>query len=160
MKKQKILISACLLGCKVKYNGQDNKLDNLFIDKLKSRYEIFSFCPEVEGGLPTPRIPCEITKDRKLKVISKENIDKTKEFISGADKTLILCKKENIKLALLKANSPSCSSEFIYDGTFSNTKIKGDGVTTKLLKQNGINVVDELDFSLVNDTTPTFLSRS
>ncbi len=145
--KEKILVSSCLLGKNVKYDGTNNCLSKILLDKLDDKYEIYSFCPEVEGGLPTPRIPCEIIAQNPLKIINKNNIDKTKEFIKGANLAFSLCKKNNIKLALLKANSPSCSSEFIYDGTFSSSKIKGLGTTTTLLQKHDIKIYDEIIFT-------------
>ena len=141
--KPKLLISSCLLGEKVKYNGKDNKLSINILDELSKVYEIISFCPEVQGGLPTPRIPCEVISLNPLRVINKNQEDKTNEFVLGANKTLDLCKQENISIALLKANSPSCSSKYIYDGTFASKKIESVGVTTSLLLKNNIKVVDE-----------------
>jgi uncharacterized protein YbbK (DUF523 family) len=110
---------------------------------LKSKYELFSFCPEVEGGLSIPRVPCEIISQNPLKIINKNSEDQTENFINGANKTLDLCKKENINIALLKANSPSCSNKLIYDGTFSAKKINGFGITAKLLLQNNIHIFNE-----------------
>merc|ERR1711916_191871 len=130
--KQKLLISSCLLGELVKYNGSHNLVDEVNLNKLQSSFEIFSICPEVSGGLPAPRPPCELIDG---KVLGDNGIDFTKEFIDGANITLELCKKEGINLALLKQNSPSCSNDYIYDGTFSHTKILGQGVTAKLLAQ-------------------------
>jgi len=85
-KKRKLLVSSCLLGEKVKYNGKDNKLSDEILEKLSTKYQIFSFCPEVEGGLATPRIPCEVVSSNPLKVINKIGEDKTKEFLKGAKK--------------------------------------------------------------------------
>ncbi|MEA3553119.1 MAG: DUF523 domain-containing protein [Campylobacterota bacterium] len=150
MGKEKLLISSCFLGENVKYDGSNNCLSKDILDKLKEKYELFSFCPEVEGGLPTPRIPCEIISQKPLKIINKNGEDKTIEFIDGANKTLELCKKESIKIALLKANSPSCSNSFIYDGTFKSIKIKENGVTTKQLKDNNINVYNETEIKSLN----------
>jgi len=143
MKKEKLLISSCLLGENVKYDGSNNCLHKNILDKLKSKYELCSFCPEIEGGLPIPRIPCEIISQKPLKIINKIDEDKTINFIHGANKTLELCQKYDIKLALLKANSPSCSNRFIYDGTFNSNKIEGFGVTAKLLMENYIKVLSE-----------------
>ena len=148
--KEKLLISSCLLGENVKYDGTNNSLDKLIIEKLKEKYELFSFCPEVAGGLPTPRIACELISEIPLKIINKNNEDKTIEFINGANKTLELCKKEGIKIALLKANSPSCSNNFIYDGTFTSTKIESLGVTTKQLANNNITVYNETEIKFLN----------
>ena len=148
--KEKLLISSCLLGENVKYDGTNNSLSKDILDKLKEKYELFSFCPEVAGGLPTPRVPCEIISQNRLKIINKNNEDKTLEFVNGANKTLALCKKEGIKIALLKANSPSCSNDFIYDGTFTSTKIESFGVTTKQLKNHNISVYNETEIKTLN----------
>ena len=150
MEKEKLLISSCLLGENVKYDGSNNGLSKDILDKLKEKYELFSFCPEVAGGLPTPRIPCEIISQNPLKIVNKNNEDKTIEFVNGANKTLELCKKEGIKIALLKANSPSCSNSFIYDGTFNSIKIKENGVTTKQLKNHNITVYNETEIKTFN----------
>lgn len=143
MEKEKLLISSCLLGELVKYNGSHNGFDLVTIKKLKERYDLYSICPEVEGGLPTPRIACEIVSYNPIKVLNKEGEDKTKEFLSGAKKTLMLCKKENIKFALMKANSPSCSNSQVSNGTFTKKRVDGFGVTVELLIKNGIKVYNE-----------------
>lgn len=135
----KVLVSACLLGTNCKYNGGNNYCD---IKNHLKDYEIISFCPEVSGGLSIPRISCEILNN---KVINKNNEDKTNEFNKGALLALELCNKHNIKLAVLKEKSPSCGVKQIYDGTFSGNLIEGSGVTTSLLKENGIEVINEID---------------
>ena len=143
MGKEKLLISSCLLGELVKYNGSHNSFDEVTITKLKNRYNLYPICPEVVGGLPTPRTPCEIVSHDSIKVLNKDGVDKTKEFLSGAKKTLELCKQENIKLALMKKNSPSCSNSQISDGTFTKTRIDGLGVTVELLIKNSVKVYNE-----------------
>ena len=135
-----ILVSACLLGINCKYNGKNNKNDKV-IEYLKDKY-VIPICPEVFGGLPIPRIPSEI-KDNN--VINKDGKDVTKYFINGANKTLEIAKILNIKKALLKQKSPSCGSGKIYDGTFNNNIINDDGITTKILKDNNIEVITEED---------------
>lgn len=138
---KKILISACLLGQNVKYDGGHNSIvDNPFINKLLKLDMLIPFCPEVEGGLETPRVPVEIINNKAINQIGE---DKTSYFNQGAQKTLELCKKHNIKYAILKFRSPSCGSGQIYDGTFSHTLISGDGISTKLLKENNIKVFTE-----------------
>ena len=129
------------MGNNVKYNGKNNLID---LTLLKQKYDLIPFCPEVEGGLPTPRPPSEIISTNPLKLINTKNKDVTKEFVLGAKKTVELCKKEGIKKALLKANSPSCSSRFVYDGSFSGKLVKGIGVTVMALKEVGVEVFDEL----------------
>ena len=141
--KEKVLISACLIGENVKYNGKNNLLDNM--EELEKRYDLIPFCPEVEGGLPTPRSPSEIVCFEPLKLINKKGEDVTGYFVDGAKKCLEVCKSLNIKKAILKSNSPSCGKDRVYDGTFSGRLIVSSGVTAKLLKENGIKVVDEKD---------------
>lgn len=141
---EKILISACLVGEKCKYNGGDNK--NPLIEKLLEKYELIPFCPEVEGGLSTPRDPAEIQKDR---VKTEKGRDVTFQYNRGADLASNICLYLNIKVAILKETSPSCGVNEIYDGTFKRKKIKGVGVTTKRLKSMGVRVISEneiLDF--------------
>ena len=135
---EKILISACLVGDKVKYDGHSNY--NPKIEQLLEKYDLVPFCPEVEGGLPTPRKPSE-RKDNK--VINKAEKDVTHQFEKGAELALNICKYLGIRIAILKENSPSCGSKHIYDGTFKNRLIEGKGVTTELLEKNGVKVINE-----------------
>lgn len=141
MKQQKILISACLLGENVKYDGTNNDIrDNKFIKELIKQDMFISFCPEVEGGLQTPRIPVEIIENR---AINKKNEDLTAFFDKGADLACKIVKKYNIKIALMKSRSPSCGSEEIYDGTFTKKLTGGDGISVKTLKSMKIKVFTE-----------------
>ncbi|MCK5854784.1 MAG: DUF523 domain-containing protein [Sulfurovaceae bacterium] len=148
MKKEKLLISACLMGENVKYNGKNNRIE---LGKLKERYELVPFCPEVEGGLPTPRAPSEIVSFSPLKLLNIEGKEVTKAFLLGAEKTVNLAKEEKITKALLKANSPSCSSTFVYDGSFGAQLVEGKGVTTMMLEEIGIEVFDEYYATLTLD---------
>ena len=135
---EKILISACLVGDNVKYNGQNNYNEKIHL--LLEKYELVPFCPEVEGGLKTPRKPSERIKDR-VKMVDGRDV--THQFESGAEKALNICQYLGIKIAILKEGSPSCGSHKIYDGTFSNKLINGEGVTAELLKRKGITVLSE-----------------
>lgn len=135
---EKILISACLVGDKVKYDGKSNY--NPLIRDLLEHYELVPFCPEVEGGLSIPRKPSEIKGE---KVINDAGKDVTNFFESGAKKALQICQYLNIKIAVMKERSPSCGSKQIHDGSFSNRLIAGEGITTHLLRQNGIRVISE-----------------
>ena len=135
---EKILISACLVGDNVKYDGKNNKSDK--IERLLEKYELVPFCPEVEGGLSIPRKPSERVKDR---VKMEGGRDVTHQFEDGAEKALNICLYLGIKIAILKENSPSCGSHNIYDGSFSHKLIPGEGVTTELLKKKGITVLNE-----------------
>lgn len=149
----KILISSCLLGEDVRYDGNNSSiafnpnvsfsLKELFMDILCEN-EIYSFCPEVAGGLGVPRVPAEIVKtDKPFIVQNAEGADVTINFLVGAKKALDVCTQEDIKVALLKANSPSCGNISIYDGTFTSNLIEGQGLTARLLKENGVVVFNE-----------------
>ena len=137
----KIMISACLLGDNVKYNGKNNK--NADLIKFLDDYDIIKICPEVMGGLPIPRSPSEI-KDNSI--INKDGYDVSEYFYKGANKVLEIALRNNIKIAILKEKSPSCGSNYIYDGTFSNSIIEGIGITAKLLKDNGIIILNENNY--------------
>ena len=139
---EKILISACLVGDNCKYNGGNNL--NPQLEALLEKYELIPFCPEVEGGLTTPRNPSEIKGSR---VVMDNDKDVTREFEWGARKALMLCLYLKIKIAVLKEYSPSCGTHQVHDGSFSNKLVDGMGVTAKLLKENGIKVYseDEID---------------
>ena len=136
IKKEKILISACLIGLNCKYNGGNN--ENSKLVELMKEKDLVPICPEQLGGLKTPRVSAERKQE---KVITKEGVDVTKEYQKGAEEVLNLAKKLNIKKAILKSRSPSCGIDEIYDGTFSHTLIKRDGVAAELLKKNGIEVI-------------------
>ena len=139
--KEKVLVSACLLGIKVRFDGK-SKANEELIEKLNN-YEFLPVCPEVWGGLPTPRVPSEIIND---KVINKDGIDVTDNYMRGAIETLELARKFNIKKAILKSKSPSCGKGKIYDGSFNGTLVDGNGITTRLLIENGIEVLTEDEF--------------
>ena len=138
--KEKILVSTCLLGVNCKYSGGNNYNEKV-LDFIKD-YEVIPVCPEIMGGLSTPRPPAERIGD---KVINNQNIDVTNEYTMGANETLKLAQLFNVKKALLKAKSPSCGKGKIYDGTFTGTLIEGNGVTVELLESNGIEVITEQD---------------
>ncbi len=149
----KILISSCLLGENVRYDGNNSSIayNPTFSFSQKEKFmdilcenEIYSFCPEVFGGLATPRKKAEIVSNTKPFIVKTEDKkDVTINFLLGAKGALELCKKENISVALLKSKSPSCSNEMIYDGSFSNRLIEGLGLSAKLLKENEIEVFNE-----------------
>ena len=135
-----ILVSACLLGTDCKYNGGNNF--NKKVSYLADRHTIIPVCPEKLGGLPIPRPPAEIKCGR---VINKDGEDVTKAFITGAEAVLKIAKKYDCKIAVLKANSPSCGSGKIYDGNFNKTLISGNGICAKMLIDNNIKVLTEND---------------
>ena len=145
------LISACLLGIKCAWDSQDNYKSDKAIDYLNSE-TLMPVCPEQLGGLKTPRAPQEIqggtgedVLNRKCKVININGEDITQEFINGAEETLKIVRLFHIEEFIGKSKSPSCGCGQIYDGTFSRKLIDGDGVTTALLKRDGISVITEED---------------
>lgn len=135
------IVSACLCGEKTRYDGKAIVSEK--IKKLVDEGKAIMVCPEILGGLSVPRLPCEIKSGR---VINIATDDKTDFFVEGAIKTLETAQKHNIKKAILKEKSPSCGSKFIYDGTFSKTLIPGEGITTRLLRLNNIEVISDEDF--------------
>ncbi len=134
----KILISACLLGTPCRYDGKSKR--HALIDVLAERHELIPICPEVLGGLPTPRTPSERAGDA---VLMQSGRDVTENYRAGAQAALALAREHGCTLAVLKARSPSCGSGEIYDGTFSRTLTARDGVTAELLKAHGIRVFTE-----------------
>jgi uncharacterized protein YbbK (DUF523 family) len=138
----KILISACFLGERVRYNGEIKALVNEQINSWKEQGRLIAICPEVIAGLPVPRSPAEINPTSK-QIITSEGQNVTAQFNHGAEQALLLCQRHKIRFALLKESSPSCGSNTIYDGSFSHKKIAGEGVTTTLLRRHGIQVFCE-----------------
>jgi uncharacterized protein YbbK (DUF523 family) len=143
------LISACLLGIKCAWDGQDIYKSDKAIE-LSNSEMLMPVCPEQLGGLRTPRAPQEIqggngegVLDGKCKVLNIDGKDVTQEFIAGAEETLKIVKLLHIEEFIGKSRSPSCGCGQIYDGTFSRQLIDGDGVTTALLKRNGIRIITE-----------------
>ena len=134
--KEKLLISACLLGRNCKYSGGNNY--HPLTEALRDRYELVPVCPECMGGLPIPHDPSERVGDR---VLSRTGADVTAEFKKGAELALRRAQQTGAKLALLKERSPSCGCGKIYDGTFCGKKISGDGVCAALLKKKGFEVI-------------------
>ncbi len=144
--KPYLLISACLMGVPCRYDGKSKP--HPIAKLLEEKYRLIPICPEVEGGLPTPRTPCEILQNR---VVSMSGEDRTKEYRLGANKALVLTKKYGITAALLKAKSPSCGNQLIYDGSFSGRLIDGMGITARLLSDHGILVYNETQANLLID---------
>ncbi len=139
--KEMILVSACLVGVNCKYSGKNNYNDKIL--KLVQEGEAVLVCPEQLGGLTTPRPPAEIRSGR---VYANDGMDVTAQFNAGAQETLKIAKLYDCKKAILKSKSPSCGCHKIYDGSFSDILIDGDGITTKLLKGNGIEVISSDDY--------------
>ena len=135
-----ILVSACLLGTPCRYDGASKK--NPALDRLTAQgHVLVPVCPEVLGGLPTPRPPAE--RQPGGRVVNREGIDVTAEYRAGAERALELARAHGCTLAVLKERSPSCGRGQIYDGTFSHTLIPGSGVAAQLLETQGITVYGE-----------------
>ncbi len=135
---RKVLVSACLLGQSCRYDRQSKACD--VAEALLEKCYVIPMCPEIMGGLPTPRLPAERCGEQ---VVNRGGEDVTVQFCRGAEEALRMAKLFGCDVAILKEKSPSCGCGEIYDGTFSKTLTAGDGVTAALLKENGIRVLGE-----------------
>jgi len=149
MSMQKVLVSACLLGERVRYDGSDCAQHGI-LDVWAGQGRIVPLCPETAGGLPTPRPPAEIEDGDaeavlhgRGNILHQDGTDVTDAFVQGAEKALAACWKHRIKVAVLKDGSPSCGSSQINDGAFSGGKINGQGLTARLLTRHGISVFSQ-----------------
>ncbi|MBR7200029.1 DUF523 domain-containing protein [Pseudomonas sp. CFBP13508] len=150
---EKILVSRCLLGHRVRYDGGASGPFDL-LEQWIEEGRVVPLCPEVAGGLPTPRAAAEIpggqggeVLDGIAAVITTDGEDVSAQFLEGARQALELVQKHGIRVAVLKANSPSCGNLLTYDGTFSGVKVSGEGVTAALLKRHGVRVFSELELA-------------
>jgi uncharacterized protein YbbK (DUF523 family) len=155
---EKILISACLIGKHVRYDGKVLPHDSPIFEQWKKAGRIVPVCPEVDAGMTVPRTPCEIFSgdgfdviSGKTNVYSKNGINVTEYFLKGANIALTICNKYDIRVALLAELSPSCGSRMIYDGSFLEKKIEGVGVTTALLQLNKIRVFNQFEVTAANE---------
>lgn len=138
----RLLVSACLLGVPCRYDGGSKSCTQVLA--LAEEHQMIPFCPEVYGGLPTPRPPAERVGER---VLTQAGADVTCAYARGAQAALDIFRLTGCQAALLKARSPSCGAGAIYDGGFQGRLIPGDGVTAALLKAQGIPVATEEDLS-------------
>ena len=137
---EKLLVSACLLGISCRYDGASKPCPSVIA--LKERYDLVPFCPEIYGGLPTPRIPSEQCAEG---VFNQEGTDVTQAYAKGAKEAVALAQLLGCKKAILKQNSPSCGTKCVYDGTFSGTLKNGMGTAAEALKQAGLTLFDETE---------------
>jgi uncharacterized protein YbbK (DUF523 family) len=151
---EKVLISACLLGVKVRYDGGDNPQESSILDRWRAEGRLVPVCPEVAGGLSVPRPPAEIQGGEGVDVLTGSAVVQTVQgedvsdaFLVGAQAALALVRAHDIKVAVLKERSPSCGSGRIYDGSFEHQQRNGDGVTTALLRQHGVAVFGESELA-------------
>jgi len=145
---QKILISSCLLGEKVRFDGKSKKINAKILETWKAENRLIALCPEVAGGLPVPRPAAEIQGKA---VRTRLGEDVSKAFAQGAQQALQLCLQNNINLAILKEGSPSCGVNQINDVTFRHLKQPGQGMTTRLLQAHGIQVFSEHQLAEAQD---------
>ncbi|MBQ9773249.1 MAG: DUF523 domain-containing protein [Clostridia bacterium] len=137
-----VLVSACLLGEHCRYDGESRPC--AAVAALGARYRLIPVCPEVMGGLPTPRTPSEICGNR---VMMRNGTDVTEHYRLGAEKALRVAKKQGCKVAILKERSPSCGKGTVYSGHFDGTLVEGNGICAALLLQNGIRVLGESEIT-------------
>ncbi len=149
---EKILVSACLSGERVRYDNRLAGLENPVFLEWKEKGLLVKVCPEVEGGLSVPRLPVQIyggsgcdVLEGKARVLTADGQDHTSVFIRGAERCLNIIKAHGVRYALLKEKSPSCGSHYIYDGTFSRKLVPGSGVTTALLRLNNVRIFSETE---------------
>jgi uncharacterized protein YbbK (DUF523 family) len=160
---QKILVSACLLGAKVRYHGGDARSEHPVLRRWQDEGRLVAVCPERDGGLPTPRPPAEIVGQdggrgvlKALALIqTREGRDVTAAFVHGAEEALAAARAHDIRAAVLKDGSPSCGTTFTYDGTFTGARHHVPGVTAALLEQHGIRVFSDTEI----DAADAFLRR-
>jgi len=145
------------MGGLFRYDGKQKKLDHDLIRKWETQGRLVPFCPEVAGGLKIPRPPAQIVNgdgldvlENKARVQTSTGEDVTQAFVTGAQAALELTRTHGIKIAILKAKSPSCGSDCIYDGTFENRLVPGIGVTTAVLRENGVDIFSELEIEEVS----------
>ncbi|PAU53950.1 purine-nucleoside phosphorylase [Pseudomonas sp. PIC25] len=146
---QKILVSRCLLGHRVRYDGGAHGPFDL-LERWQREGRVVALCPEVAGGLSTPRPPAEIpggqggqVLDGERPVLTVDGEDVSAAFLDGARQALELVRAQGIRIAVLKARSPSCGNRENYDGSFSGVKVSGEGVTAALLRREGVQVFSE-----------------
>ncbi len=146
--KEKILVSACLLGAPCRYDGRAKPSSEVI--RLSEWFDLVPVCPEVAGGLPTPRTPSEVVEER---VVNRAGEDVTVAFVRGAAAAVQTARLLGITRAVLKARSPSCGRGTVYDGTFSGTLTAGDGVTAAALRAAGVRVYTEEETAALLATT-------
>jgi uncharacterized protein YbbK (DUF523 family) len=142
---KRVLVSACLLGDRVRFDGRDKGVHTLVLQRWLAEGRVVKVCPEVAGGLGVPRPPAERQPDGR--VLSDTGLDVTTEFKRGADIAARLARENQVAIAVLKEGSPSCGSGYVYDGTFTRTKLTGEiGETTRALRAIGVQVFSELQW--------------
>ena len=140
--RQKILVSACLLGEPCRYDGASVPCEGII--GLAGVHELVPVCPEQLGGLPTPRVPSEIQADGR--VVDQNGVDRTDAFKLGAEKAVEVARAHGCTHAILKARSPSCGVCEVYDGSFTGVLVEGEGIAARALRETGVHLLDETAF--------------
>ncbi|WP_026119258.1 DUF523 domain-containing protein [Nocardiopsis ganjiahuensis] len=148
---RKVLVSACLMGRRVRYDGQAKPVGDDTVTRWREEGRLVVLCPEIAGGLPVPRPPAEIEPGAdaadvlagRARILTPEGADVTDHFVSGARSALATARAHGVEVALLKESSPSCGLHEVYDGTFGGRKTPGEGVTAHLLREHGVAVFNE-----------------
>lgn len=160
---EKILISACLIGRPVRYDGRAKTIESDILERWRAEGRLVPVCPEIMGGLPTPRPPAEIVSgktpgldgeavlDRRATIVENSGNDVTEPYMDGAAQALRIARENRCRVAILTDGSPSCGSGFIYDGTFTGRRLEGVGVVTALLRRHGVAVYGEDRIAEVDD---------
>jgi uncharacterized protein YbbK (DUF523 family) len=149
---EKIFVSACLLGERVRYHGGDARLEHPILRRWQDEGRLVPLCPEVSGGLATPRPAAEIAATPEgRRVLTAAGADLTLSFERGAEAAAHACASHGVRMAILKDGSPSCGSRSIYDGSFSGKKVNGQGVTAALLRAAGVRIFSESEIDAAND---------
>ena len=150
----RLLVSACLLGEAVRYDGKAKTLGASILDELRAAGRVVPFCPECAGGLGVPRPAAEIrggdgdaVLDGRARVVTAAGADVTAAFVAGAEAALATCREHAIRVAVLTESSPSCGSRRVYDGSFERRAIDGAGVTTALLRRHGVAVYSQFEIA-------------
>jgi uncharacterized protein YbbK (DUF523 family) len=148
---QSVLVSACLLGHPVRYDGGRAGLESHVLRRWAAEGRVVAVCPEVAGGLPTPRPPAEISHpaggslvlEGQATVLDATGRDVTPSFVKGADHALDVARASDVRIAVLKDGSPSCGTTYTYDGSFSGRRVSAPGVTAARLRDAGVRVFSE-----------------
>lgn len=148
---QRVLVSACLMGEPVRYDGVHKRLESTILQRWRAEGRVVACCPELAGGLSVPRLPAEIEPGAeghavlagRARVLDRQGQDISASFVEGAVRALALARQYGIRVAVLKEGSPSCGTGHIYDGTFGGVMVAAQGVTAALLIQAGLRVFSE-----------------
>jgi uncharacterized protein YbbK (DUF523 family) len=152
---RKVLVSACLMGRRVRYDGRAKTVEDGVLDRWRAEGRLVVHCPEIAGGLPVPRPPAEIEPgadadavlEGRARILTPDRVDVSDHFTSGARSALATARAHGVAVAILKESSPSCGSHEVYDGTFGGRKVPGAGVTARLLAERGIAVFNETEIA-------------